>query len=104
MGYRTYFTLMVTSEREELIEELRKECEGAEYALEEEGNPQQDCKWDEHETDMQAFSAKHPEVLFTLNGEGEESTDLWNKYFKGGKMQACYAQITFEEYDETKLS
>jgi len=104
MGYRTYFTLMVTEGNEDLIDKLKNECLDADYAIDSDGNPQDECKWCDHEADMQAFSEKYPEILFTLNGEGEESTDLWNKYFKGGKMQACYAQITFEEYDENKLS
>lgn len=50
-------------------------------------------KWYAHEADMKVFSKKYPEVVFVLEGKGEEPGDLWKKYFKNGKMQAAYAEI-----------
>jgi len=68
-------------------------------------NPFDDsCKWYKHESDMASFSKKYPESLFVLKGEGEESEDIWIKYFLNGKMQTAEAKITFEEFDESKLS
>ena len=67
-------------------------------------NPFEDnCKWYEHEKDMRAVSSKYPETLFLLEGEGEESGDIWKKYFLNGKMQTCKSIITFEEFDKSKL-
>lgn len=65
---------------------------------------QDDCKWYEHERDMKELSEKFPTILFTLKGEGEESGDIWIKYFKYGKMQICDAQIVFEPYNEAFLN
>lgn len=62
-----------------------------------------DCKWYEHEDVMKAFSAKWPTVLFTLKGEGEESGDMWYKYFLGGKMQVARAVVSFATFDKDKL-
>lgn len=61
------------------------------------------CKWYSHEEEMRKYSKKHPECLFELRGEGEESLDVWVKYFKNGKMQRCKAKVTFDAFDELQL-
>ena len=53
------------------------------------------CKWYEHEEEMKALSKEHPHVLFILDGEGEESGDIWRKYFRAGKMFRADAVISF---------
>lgn len=60
-------------------------------------------KWYDHEKDMRTISRKYPEVTFILSGEGEESGDIWKKYFKNGRMFVAKARIVFPEYDESKL-
>lgn len=66
-------------------------------------DPPEPCKWYEHEEDLVALSKKHPDVLFTLHGEGEESGDLWVQYFKGGKTQLEKAHIVFGKFDPKRL-
>lgn len=63
----------------------------------------EETKWYEHEEHMRAISKEYPDVIFQLNGEGEESGDVWIKYFVNGKMQKAAAKITFDEFDEKKL-
>lgn len=80
--------------------------EKVEYLIEEHigYNPFEDiCKWYDHDEDMKKFSKKYPGTVFVLSGEGEESGDIWKKYYRAGKVQACNAKITFDEYDESKL-
>lgn len=60
-------------------------------------------KWYTHEENMKEFSLKHPNFVFKLTGEGENSGDIWTKYFKNGKMQICEAKILFDDYEESKL-
>jgi len=60
-------------------------------------------KWYEHENDMKAISKEYPDVILKLEGEGEESGDIWVKYFVNGKMQTAAAKITFDDFDEKKL-
>lgn len=104
MEYYTSFTLTVASENaKEIIAALRAECSNADYALDENGEPNDSTKWYDRDKDMKAFSLKYPDVLFKLNGEGEESGDIWNTYYKNGKSQTCQAIITFEPFDESKL-
>ena len=61
------------------------------------------CKWYDHEADMRTYSTQHPDILFTLSGEGENSGDMWRKYFKNGKMQKALATISYDDFDESKL-
>lgn len=62
-----------------------------------------ECKWYEHENDMRAYSLKHPQTVFALKGEGEESGDIWTEYYKNGKMQKCKAKIVVDDYNENLL-
>lgn len=61
-------------------------------------------KWYNHEEDIREFSKEHPDVLFTLEGWGEEQGDIWRKYFKNGKYYQVKAEINYPEFDETKLT
>ena len=68
------------------------------------GDPfEESNRWYSYKKDMKEFSLKYPDVLFKLSGEGEDSEDIWIKYFKNGKMQECKAKITFDDFDESKL-
>lgn len=103
MGYYTRYKLRVESTESDLIPEFLAECKNASYAIDAKGNPEEETKWYEHEKDLMSFSKRHPEALFILSGEGEESGDIWLKYFKNGLMQTAKAIISFESYNETKL-
>ena len=100
MGYQTSYSLKAElfiggrkaelvddSPLQEVIKELRDTNGNAEYALDIDGETGETCKWYEHEAELKSFSAKHPNVLFTLHGEGEETGDIWDKYFLNGKCQ-----------------
>ena len=62
-----------------------------------------EIKWYECVGEMKELSSKYPDVLFVVNGEGEESGDIWREYHKNGKVQRCKAKISFDNYDEEKL-
>lgn len=105
MGYYTHYTLKVSPETDKIaIAALRLENEWADAMLQSDGSSDDSGKWYEHETDMREFSKKHPETLFILSGEGEESGDIWTKYFKDGKCQSERACIVVGEFDEAKLT
>ncbi len=103
MGYYTNYMLKTTEGYEHLIDVLRGQSDGARFALQPDGHPCDMIKWYDHESDLAFISKQYPEVLFTLSGDGEESGDIWKKYFKGGKKQVARAQIVIDEFDETKL-
>ncbi len=105
MGYSTRYSLTVESAKsfKKQLAKIIRENENMSYALEEDGSTCQDCKWYDCDEDMLAISKKHPDVLFVLSGEGEESGDLWRTYYKAGKMQHAQAIIAFESYDPEKM-
>lgn len=67
------------------------------------GGNASECKWYNYDDDMRAMSKRFPTVLFTLQGEGEESDDLWIRYYRGGKCQVCLGMITYDDFDPKKL-
>jgi hypothetical protein len=98
MGYctRYYLNTDATTDADEIsavisdmVLPLREKVPGVKYA------PSDEAKWYAHEADMLSLSQGYPSVLFTLRGEGEEPGDLWQKYFKDGKMQVAKAVITY---------
>ena len=101
MGYYTNYTLSTTSRNEdrEEIEETLNEISG--YNIKFGWNDS--CKWYDHEKHMKELSKIYADITFLLDGEGEESGDIWRKYFKNGKMQVCKAEIVFPAFDESKL-
>jgi hypothetical protein len=115
MGYYTNYSLeyeileeteegKTSSTEERLVEEMNSEdaCQyGSLMLFVREGV---DCKWYEHDEEMKPLSAKFPTVLFTLKGEGEESGDLWVKYYLAGKSQMCQGITAFEPFDKEKLT
>ena len=73
------------------------------YAIENLDEFGEETKWYSHENDMRKLSNKFRDVLFELEGEGEESGDMWKEYYKNGKMQRCNAEFVFPEYNELEL-
>ncbi len=59
--------------------------------------------WYEHETDMREISKRYPEIIFKVEGHGEDYEDIWIEYYKAGKMQYCPAIITYDDFNEDKL-
>ena len=97
MGYYTDFELNYSSNERDKVQERLEEISNG-YTGNDSG-----VKWYNHEEDMKQLSREFPDILFELCGEGEESGDIWEKYFKNGKMQCCKAVLTFEPFDEAKL-
>lgn len=106
MGYTTSYNLTVFKGDLSISKILESEFyhyEDLEWALDDNGETNEPCKWYNHENDLKEISKKYPQVVFKLTGEGEEGGDLWVKYFNNGLMQYCPAIITYEDYDESKL-
>lgn len=42
--------------------------------------------------------------MFKLHGDGDDSEDLWDAYFLGGRMQVCPGKIVYDDFDPGKLA
>ncbi|MBG9520248.1 MULTISPECIES: hypothetical protein [Bacillus cereus group] len=113
MGYCTFYTLDAkNADISNVLRDLREKMEADSldfhtdifYAVTISGEYCDETKWYNHETEMSAISRLYPDVIFELSGEGEGSGDLWRDYYKNGKIQRCPAKITYDEYDESKLT
>jgi len=111
MGYYTCHNLTIENNKsDKSIEEIKKltveilrELNLIDYVLEEDLSCSDSAKWYEHEEDMRKISEQIKDVLFLLEGEGEESGDVWKEYYLNGKMQRCQAELVFPEFNEDKL-
>lgn len=119
MGYYTDYTLSVHSAKrdaagavmisDEIPSDLERQIENeiGKMNVFQDGNVQDayyaNAKWYDHEDDMRLLSAKFPDVVFWLSGSGDDCDDLWQKFFVGGRMQTCYAQIVYDDFDPSKL-
>jgi hypothetical protein len=67
------------------------------YGINEFGESRDAVKWYDYNKNMIKLSEIFPNYLFTMDGEGEESGDIWRHYFLNGKEQKEMAQIKFGE-------
>lgn len=108
MGYYTNYTLTTTpdnftEEMKNKLMEINPDYFEREEWVEELLNGDMNSKWYSNEEDILELSKFFPDILFELEGEGEDNEDMWKKYFKNGKSQYAKAKIIFEDFDESKL-
>jgi len=97
MGYYTEYSLTAENSQEDIKARIEEVSGYSDLFTGEK------WKWYDHEEDCKAVSKEFPNVLIELEGIGEESPDLWRKYFKNGKMQICRGQITYPKFSEDLL-
>lgn len=60
------------------------------------------ASWYDWKKDMVSLSKEYPNLLFWLEGEGEESGDIWKAWARNGKVVTSQARIVFDEPDLDK--
>lgn len=98
MGYKTRFELEIYRGDACIIECTESVIEQVGY------DPfDEEHTWRNFEEDMKKVSKLYARAVFKISGEGGESGDLWEAYFKGGKVQKCKAKIVYDDFDEALL-
>ena len=106
MGYYTEYNLDVGYADDEQFNQIvsaLREKHVIGNALNDHLNSYQKTKWYNWKQDMKDVSALFPDVHFTLSGEGETNSDIWEAHFVAGKMQVCKAEIVIPPFDPKKL-
>lgn len=108
MGYNTNFTIITPKEAKITEEILQEAC--SDYYFEEvlEGVrfvSEDSFKWYDYNDDMKKLSKKkkYKDMLFSVEGEGEDSGDIWKAYYKNGKSCHTHARIVFDDFKEEDL-
>ena len=82
------------------IEDLEEHIKTKEFDF---YNFEESCKWYDAKDDVKEVSKKYPNIIFQLDGDGEESGDIWRIYFLNGKYQNCEIKTTYEPFDVNKV-
>ena len=107
MGYYTHFKITVPKEAG-ITEEILEKASGG-YGFEEykDGTfvSADNYKWYEHTEDMKKLSAdpKYKDIVFTVEGEGEEAGDVWKAYYKNGKSVTHRVEFVFPDFKDEDL-
>jgi hypothetical protein len=88
MGYETHYKLQTIPPSE--FNRVHETIVGNDY------DPFDDaCKWYDHETDLRVASEKLRDVIIRVDGEGEDSGDVWTLYAFNGQV-VKHKQSTWE--------
>ncbi len=60
--------------------------------------------WYDWEKDMLSISSVFPDILFKLDGGGDDTEDKWSAYFLNGKTQFCPVTFVQDKFDSKKLA
>ena len=54
-----------------------------------------EMKWYNHEDDMIALSKEYPDIIFVLEGVGEEFPDAWRMWVCNGELEKVHAEVIY---------
>jgi hypothetical protein len=92
VGYYTYYALKVHPEQGD-DDQAHKEAIASNAGYTSAHLWEDSTKWYEYEDIMREYSMLHPELTFVLDGDGEQSGDIWRMWFKNGKHRRWDANV-----------
>ena len=106
MGYQTVFKLtVVKGDKDAIAEVVSQNDDDKFYAIAHDplGDYNEPAKWYEYDASMKELSRHFPDAVLQLDGEGEESGDIWRRFYHQGKVQECPGTVVYDAYDPKKL-
>lgn len=92
MGYCTLHTIeFATTEAIKDIEASFEQVTRHDYGT----LTTEEVKWYDCDKDMVTISKLHPNTLFTVEGDGEDSDDFWKSWYYRGNGQRTVGAIQF---------
>lgn len=89
MGYYTRYMLSAKHDGQDVTDTCRAlAAQISGYAPNELAGHADTIKWYAHDDDMVQLSSIFPEVVFRLEGHGDELGDIWVKWYSGGGLDA----------------
>ena len=106
MGYYTYFTINKIKGSDKDFDNLLKDIDD-ETGLGFSEDTTQEAKWGDYEEDCLKLSKKYPDLIFQIDGDGENSDDLWAERFHNGDCESTHIEYpgdftAIATYDERK--
>ena len=62
-----------------------------------------EMKWYDHEDDVIAISKEYPNIVFVLEGIGEEFPDAWRMWAHNGEWEKVSAEVTYPMPSKSKF-
>ena len=102
MGYYTDFTVSIDTEDKAVIEKFFDDLTvQSDYDFSGRSNVRSigEAKWYTEETDIKLMSIRYPNLLITVDGDGEESGDVWRSKALNGVYRRTRATMLIPEID-----
>lgn len=106
MGYRTQYSLAISGydgNKEHIIGNFLSSYKDSKDAFDIYGDNIGNETKHYVPVDVIEYSKLHPEILFILEGMGDDRDDNKKWYIKNGKRQETKGIITYQEFDPKKL-
>lgn len=100
MGYYTQYVFTLEEGPEEQYRSMTREIDGILSCDDLSLYESVYAKWYDYEEDMERLSRAYPEITVRVNGDGEDSDDLWQDFWYNGKRFS--ERVRFADYKEIK--
>lgn len=100
MGYYTLYSITLEEGPEEQYAEMLKDIDAIMGSCDMSRNESIFAKWYDYNRDMEELSRKYPDITVRLNGDGEDSDDLWQTFWHNGR--SFTESVRFASYRDIK--